>query len=547
MPVFANLYYNNLKKQTDKNIACQFFCFKSSPPSEGFFYYTKGELREELICVNFAELILTLNYIIMKKITIHSLLIFLIFTTKGLLSQGIGPKFYSGFSYKGVDVFQDAGDSNQFYFVPSSCDLVLGETLKNFKTTYWGIGKPFYVKLSTGQVKSVQGAIVSGTGVFDITDGQRKSVLAEIKKIYGISNPLLKKLALKNITVQPIFAENTLEFGQNSDVKFPTTISIGNDFNFLLSTGNNLFGQVVAKSEPNWRVTPNSNFGINVVGEAEFIGAPWKATVRADLSQVWKEVRQKYSASLKIGWFKIGSAEFNDLSQELIKKQIIKFDLEEGSLDNEKYGRQIFEAIRKVLETVNSQAMAGDGYFKFEPNPRTSEVRNGDDGKFTGWWGLSINGAYNSAHFKQSINFEETISYKGRFLSKIPMSLTLVVNCSPATESMFIDLTNSSERCVTDDKALETNRRLEAEAKAKNIKILDLEIKYAEGKITSEQYDKLLALYNQYTFTEDFNAVPSPFISSISNVSNNMEFLNIDVLSNQEFIQKEKNILKIIK
>jgi len=477
-------------------------------------------------------------------ISVFTLLLF----TSIIYSQGTGPVFYSGVSVNGVDVYQDATDKTQFYFVPSSIDLVLGETLKDFKTTYWGIGNPFYVKLPDGRIKSTQGAILSGRAVFDITDGQRKSVLDEIKNTFNISNPKLKKLAIRNLSVEPVFAENTLEFGDRSDIKFPEEISIGSDFSFLLATGNNLFGSAVATAEPNWRVTPNPNFGINVVGESQFVGAPWKAKVTADLSQVWKEVRQRYSASVKVGWFKIGSAEFNKVVQDLKRKGVIKFEMIEGSLENDKHGRQIFDVIKKVFEDLNSKATAGKGFFKFEPNPRAAEVRSGSHGKFSGWWGVSINGGYSSAHFKQSIKFEETIEYTGRFWSNVPMSLTLAVSCSPATSHMFKDLSDNSDPCVTDEKIKETNARLQREAKERNKKLFTLDERYAAGEITQEQYDRLLDLYNRYTFTEDLSSLTKSTMTIQAFSTAHLENLGFEEtlkvgLSKSELEEAERQIL----
>lgn len=464
-------------------------------------------------------------------------------------SQGTGPKFYSGLSFKGVDVYQDASDPTQFYFVPSSVDLVLGETLKDFKVTYWGIGNPFYVRLANGSIKSTQGAILSGRAVFDITDGQRKELVQEIKNVYGIGSPKLKKLAIKTLSVQPVFAQNTMEFGENSDIRFPDNVLIGSDFNFLVATGNNLFGSAVASAEPNWRVTPNSNYGITVVGESEFIGAPWEAKVTANLSQVWKEVRQRYSASVKIGWFKIGSAEYNKIVQDLRRRGIIKFEMKEGSLENEKYGRQIFDAIKKIFEELNTKVAAGKGFFKFEPNPRADEVRTGSHGKFSGKWGVSINGGYSSAHFTQKIEFEETIRYEGRFMSKIPMSLTIAVECSPATSHMFKDLSDNSEPCVTDDKIDETNHRLQREAIAKNKKLLELEERYISGDITQSQYDRLLDLYSKYTFTEDVVQFSSFHLDAMELDAEFKKYFNLNESlvighNNQELSEMENKIIQ---
>ena len=120
--------------------------------------------------------------------------------------------------------------------------------------------------------------------------------------------------------------------------------------------------------------------------------------------------------------------------------------------------------------------------------------------------GGSINGGYSSVHFKQSIKYEQTMSYTGRFLAPVPMALTLVVNCSPATSHMFVYLNDSEEPRVTSDKADQMNARLAREAKAKNRKLQELEERYILGEINGEQYDRLLELYSRITFTEDLRS-----------------------------------------
>jgi hypothetical protein len=43
-------------------------------------------------------------------------------------------------SLDGVIAYQDHADKSQFYYVPQSIDLALGQNLKIFKVDYWGIG-----------------------------------------------------------------------------------------------------------------------------------------------------------------------------------------------------------------------------------------------------------------------------------------------------------------------------------------------------------------------------------------------------------------------
>jgi hypothetical protein len=67
-------------------------------------------------------------------------------------------------SLDGVIAYQDHADKSQFYYVPQSIDLALGQNLKIFKVDYWGIGGPYRVADSDGtSLRSRFGGILSGT------------------------------------------------------------------------------------------------------------------------------------------------------------------------------------------------------------------------------------------------------------------------------------------------------------------------------------------------------------------------------------------------
>lgn len=421
------------------------------------------------------------------------------------------PKFNRGHSMQGVTVYQDHAEPRQFYYVPTSVDLVMGETLKDFKVTHWGVGRAYFVEGSDGMIRSRVGGVLAGRAVFDITDGQRRRLYDEVKRVFKIDDPQILRLHLKTVEVKPVLAQNTLGISaHSSDIVFPAQVQVGSDFEYLIGTGNSLFAHFVANASTatqDFRIQPNPQFGISVVGEAEFVGEPWKAKVTADLRQVWSEVRKRASVGIRFGWFSLGSATYQSIVQDLIREKIINVELEEGSLDNEKHGRQIFEMARAVLEAVNAQATAGDGFFKFEPLPQAADPGGGGSGGLFGW-GVSINAGYSEARLTQTIKFEQTFSYTGRFMAKVPMSMALSVNCSPATQHLFSDLREPGVPCVTQQKVDTMSERLGKEMAAKNRKILELAEKYAMGQITEAQYDRLMKLYTEISFTEDLRLQP---------------------------------------
>jgi hypothetical protein len=445
----------------------------------------------------------------MKKLVlfIFSKIVLSCFFSPAYSQEARGPKFFGGLTFAGAQIYQDEIDTLQFYYAPSAIDLVMGETLQDFNVKYWGIGKPFYKQTDKGTMSSI-GAILAGKATFDLSKNQRKLVIAEIKRAYKLENvePKLKGLSIRTQSSRPVFAENTLGFGEKSDVRFPDTFAVGTTFNYLLATGGNLFASTVAGFQEDQKIIPNPQFGINIIGEAEFIGAPWESEITANYSQIWKEVRQKYSASVSLGWFRIGTAEYNSLVQDLQKSGAIKFKMIEGSLDNEKFGRAIFETMKSIFEEMNKNATGGEGFFKFEPNPSAANIDAGNSSLFGGW-GLSINGGYSSAQLTQEIIVKSTISYKGRFYSNIPMSLTLAVNCTNATKKYFQDIADTKNNCITQIKIQQTQERLQKEAKAKNTELKKLAKDLILGKITNDQYDRLFKLYNEYSFTEDINNI----------------------------------------
>jgi hypothetical protein len=452
------------------------------------------------------------------------------------LPASAAPKFTKGTAVAGVIAFQDDADPAQFFWIPGRVDLALGTNLTSFKTQYWGIGPVHWAQDSTGAIYSIVGAILSGSANLDIVDSQRSALVAEIKKAYGVANPKLLPLSLKNVKVVPILDAQTLSLGKNDvTLSFPSTYQFGTNLQYSIGTGNSLFAQVVgARDATDNTITANPTFGVSIVGDAEFVGDPWTAEVKCDLSQVWEQTRTKVSASVSLGWFRIGSADYANTVQDLQKSGACKFDMKEGSLDNEKYGRQIFDMVKKVYEEVNKKATDGDGFFKFEPNPQAGDPAGG--GASSWWpWSVSVNGGYSHAYFKQAISYSDTVSYTGRFPYTMAASMVLAVNCNNATSSHFVDLGDASQPCITQKKIDTFNARLKCEAAAKRPKLLALEERLALGEITQAQYDRLLALYNRLSFCESIDRQNG----ELTTVMKSLKSFGVQRISNDRLVQFE--------
>ena len=166
--------------------------------------------------------------------------------------------------------------------------------------------------------------------------------------------------------VNPSFDRNTLLVGAQSDVSFPEQVQLGISFHFTVGSGNSLFANFVGRSTVGSHVVADPSFGINVVGDVEFEGDPWSVTIKADLSQVWKYVREQVDVSVGWGWFWVDGARYQKIVQDLIKNNVVNVKLEEGSSETEKFGRQILEMGKEIFQEINKQANVGDGYFRFE-------------------------------------------------------------------------------------------------------------------------------------------------------------------------------------
>jgi hypothetical protein len=412
------------------------------------------------------------------------------------------PLFSKGTSIDGVLAYQDSEDQTQFHYLPLVMDALLGERLRTFKVTHYGIGKSYFVQSISGEITSRAGAIISGTVRIDVSPAQRVALTQQITKDFGIANPKLLPLKLTEVQIQSSMLDRALTFNEGLEQKLPSTIQIGSEVAFSVGSQNSGFGHLAAARQIGGDITPNPHFGINVVGMAEFQGDPWRADIKCDLAKVWSQVRTKASVSVSAGWFRLGSASYSKIAQELKDSGACTFDMKEGSLDTATYGRQVMDMTKTIFEHINQLATDGEGFFRFDTNYPQADVPSGGGGTNLFGWSVSVNGGYSSAEFKQEKTWGTTVTYTGRLKSQVALSAVLAVNCGSQTKKYFQDLNDASEPCVTQQKADVLRARLQREGAAKTAKYHELIAKLENGQITSEAYDKLKALYDRMSLTE---------------------------------------------
>lgn len=412
-------------------------------------------------------------------------------------------KLSGGTAAAGVVAYQDHLDPNQFHYVPANAECILGESLSEFSARYWGIGNAFYMQDENGSIKSVAGALLAGRASIDISSSQREKIRTAIARAYGVNDPKLIPLMLQNVKVQPVIGERTLRLGADSDIIFPDTLQLATSFNYLVGTGNSLFASFVGAQDTGTEPVPDPSFGINMVGDAEFQGDPWRVKVTADLSQVWSYTRQQFSAGISFGWWRINLGDYDRIIQDMSRKQVIKLEFEEGSLDNEKFGRQIFELGKELFQAVSQQASAQEGFFKFEPNPTPAPSEQPGSGKS---WAFRpfINLSYGEQSIRstQSMHYEATVNYHGRVTRQVPASMTLAVGCNPSTQQHFRDLGYPDQPCITADKVATMQARLGKEHETKSRLAELLLEKFIMDEITEKEYYRKIALLNGIS-TED--------------------------------------------
>ncbi|PFV44114.1 hypothetical protein [Bacillus thuringiensis] len=411
----------------------------------------------------------------------------------------MGAKINKSTSVQGVVAYQDDQDLTKFHYVPTDVRCKLGETLSEFKVTYWGIGPQYIAKIGD-RFYDAFGAILAGKANIDISEEQRNAITKAIQDQFGVV-PKLSPLTLTDVTVKPIFAGITLGIN-TGDIIFPQQFQLGTAFNFLVgSPQNSLFAHMVANESGIGEVADPS-FGISVQAKGEFVGDPWTVTASTDLKQVWNYVRKKFGGGgIKIGWIRLKKAEYEKVMVEMDREQVIDLRFSEGSMDLEKHGRQIFELGKDLFSSLNSE---GD-FFKFEPLPNPTDPEESNFG-----WGVSLNAGYVDIEINQSIEWKRSIEYIGRVKVDVPSSMSLAVDCNENTKLYFEDLGNSVEPCITPRKVQELMERSSIQLK----KMEDLKEKLLErliaGEIDPVRYQQIYDIITGATPQPTHEPAPAP-------------------------------------
>ncbi|AXE96292.1 trypsin-like serine peptidase [Paraburkholderia sp. 22099] len=434
----------------------------------------------------------------------------------------------------GVIAYQDSESLETFHYFPARIDPVNEETIRSYEVKYYGINaQPYFIDVGNRNYQSVVGAVVSGQGIAEITKKQRDAIVAEAKRIYKVRNVYLVPLVLEDVTVQPIIATDVVEMGGRSSITFPERFQVGTQFGFNVSSGNSLFAELVGLQGSDDK-NKNPEIGVNFYGTCELLADPWIAELTADLSQVWEYTRSQFGASARIGWLNIGNASFDKITQDMQKKGIVKIKYIQGGGGKE-FGWQLLESTKTLFEAINQQAAAGEGLFKFEPNPTPQEPSSSSsDGLGAGLlpYSVSINMSFASNTFKQSIEFKNRVEFEGRLPVAFNGNMALALPCNASTQTHFYDLQLKATGCITKAKSDGLQARIRKEVAAKDKKVLEYLKKVESGTWTIQQFSEMLELLNTINLTES---------------KKNLDPASMEVLSEEEALhlleQREQEVV----
>jgi len=344
---------------------------------------------------------------------------------------------------------------------------------------------------------------MSGQVIFDCTSVQKRALEESIREIYDVARPQLIPLILQDVEVTPVFASQTLGVARDGESVFPTYIQVGTSAAYNIANGSGRFAQLFANivAAGGGDGLPNSDFALSINGSAELVGDPWRVEISADLSQVWRFVRETFSASAQIAWFKLGDSSFTRVMQDLVKSEIVTIKYIEGSRDQKDPGNQLFEQGKLLFESMNQQLAAGEGLFKIEPNPAPPPPPSGGGSVLP--WSFSVNGAYQASYFNQTIHWSRELEYVGRTSARIPSSIVIAVTCGHETDQFFFDLGDPGEPCVTAGKIARMQERLKLEKAAQDRVVRDASRDVESGELDKETYAEIINYLGRTSLTED--------------------------------------------
>jgi hypothetical protein len=115
--------------------------------------------------------------------------------------------------------------------------------------------------------------------------------------------------------------------------------------------------------------------------------------------------------------------------------------------------------------------------FRFLPNPDPQEPKDPEKSWFADLapWSVGLNMSFIRNSFKQSISFDEKVSFQGIYTLRVTSSVNLGLICGPQTKDMFYDVTLAENGCITPKKAEDLQKRIGKEVVAKEAKLTEYE------------------------------------------------------------------------
>lgn len=402
------------------------------------------------------------------------------------------PHISKAVSVSGAMAYQDDTDSQQFWYIPTVATIgsIGSGPLKAFNVAYAGIG-PLYYACSAGICRPLYGANVGATVNVDLSDTVRKQLTKEINNRFSISNPKLAPVRLSGVKATSLLI-GTLSVA-NISQSMSGAFQFGQDVGFVAGSNGSNFGANLATTTVGVTgIVPNPLFQVEFTGNAEFAGDPWIVEATCNLTQAWSYVRASVSASATLGWFRIGNAQYESLTEELKRNGICTYKEVQGTLDVKNDMLPTLEMMRKLFEAMNAAASSGDGFFKFEPNPDPPEVSV--KGATSYWpWSVSINAGYSSASFTQNITRTIRTEIQPRFSAVVGTTVTIAAKCTPQTKQFFTDLGDPSESCITPAKVATFNQIAAGLSNQLNARLSTLDSELEKGQITLDVYNQLRA------------------------------------------------------
>jgi len=197
----------------------------------------------------------------------------------------------------------------------------------------------------------------------------------------------------------------------------------------------------------------------------------------------------------------LASVRSSNVMQRLVQSNTVTIKYIEGSYSTKDAGNQLFEQGKLLFEAVNTQLATGQGLFKVEPNPTPPEPPKGGGSVLP--WTFSVNGAYQSNFFTQSVTWSRELEYVGRTLRRMPCSIVLAVRCGSETEAFFFDVGDPNERCITGAKMKKMQERLKKEKSAQDALVAQAADDVQQQKLDKNVYTGIVNYLGTNSVTED--------------------------------------------